>query len=62
MAKEVEQIDAPHLILDNSLLLAAVRVPDSIRLADASSSTIEGDWHADCLRTTFGNRRYNCAF
>jgi len=61
-AKEVDQIDAPHLILDNSLLLAAVRVPDSIRLANPSSSTMEGDWYVGCSRTTFGNRRYNRAF
>src|SRR5258708_17627993 len=52
----LDQFASQHIVLVNSLLLPAVR------LANASSSAMEGDWYVGCSRATFGNRRYNCAF
>ena len=41
-AEELDQIDAPRKILVNSLSMEVVGVPDSLCLADASSSTNGG--------------------
>ena len=58
----LDQFAARHIVLVNSLLLPAVRVADDIRLANASSSAMEGDWYVGCSRATFGNRRYKLRF